>query len=308
MAAPEEITEMSRQLTVLVIGATGLQGGAVARQLLAKGHRVRALTRNADSSAARQLESLGAELAVGDTEDRESVTRAASGVDAVYAMTSFFESGLEAEVRQGRAIADAVKAADVEHFVYASVASADRSTAIPHFDSKYEIEKHIKLLGMPHTIVAPVYFSENLLSPWTLPGLVQGTLAIPVPPDRPVQQISLQDIASFVVLVLENPDRFMGKRIDIASDELTGKRAAEIVSRASGRRIDYVQVPIAQAYETSGDAARMFEWFDAVGYSADISALRREYPETGWRTFEDWAHAQDWGILSAEGATPAAAG
>ena len=287
-----------------MIGATGQQGGSVARQLLEKGHRVRAFTRNADSSAARQIESLGAELAEGDAEDRESVIRAAVGVDAVYAMTTFFESGLEAEVRQGRTIADAVKAAGVDHFLYASVANADRSTGIPHFDSKYEIEKHIKLLGIPHTIVAPVYFSENLLSPWTLPGLVQGTLAVPLPPDRPLQQIPVQDISSFVALVLENPGRFLDKRIDIASDELTGKRAAEIVSSASGRQIEYVQQPIAEVYKMSPDAAKMSEWFDEVGYSSDIEGLRAAYPETGWHTFEEWAQAQDWSILNGEGATP----
>ena len=298
---------MPKQLTVLVIGATGQQGGSVARHLLDKGHRVRAFTRNAKSSAARQIESLGAELAVGDTEDRESVVRAAKGVDAVYAMTSFFESGLETEVRQGRAIADAVKAADVESFVYASVGSADQSTGIPHFDSKYEIEQHIKLLGIPHTIVAPVFFSENLLSPWMLPGLIRGTLALPVPPDRRVQQISVQDISSFVAVVLENPDRFLGKRIDIASDELSGKRAAEVLSTASGRPIDYFQEPIEEAYKMSQDAAKMYEWFDAVGYSADIEALRRAYPETGWHTFEEWAQAQDWSTLNAKEATPYAA-
>ena len=153
---------MSKQLTVLVIGATGQQGGSVARQLLEKGHRVRAFTRNADSSAARQLKSLGAELAEGDAEDRESVIRAAVGVDAVYAMTTFFEAGLEAEVRQGRTIADAVKAADVEHFVYASVGNANQSTAIPHFDSKYEIEKYIELLGIPHTIVGTGFLLRKL--------------------------------------------------------------------------------------------------------------------------------------------------
>ena len=294
---------MSKQPTVLVIGATGLQGGPVARQLLDRGHRVRAFTRNADSSAARKIESLGAELAVGDAEDRESVMRAAVGVDAVYAMTSFFESGLEAEVRQGRTIADAVKAANVEHFVYASVASADQSTAIPHFDSKYEIEKHIKHLGIPHTIVAPVLFSDNLLTPWMLPELTQSRIALPISPNRPVQQISVQDIASFVALVLENPDRFLGKRIDIASDELTGRREAEILSTVSGRQIEYVQVPIADAYEMNRDAAKMYEWFDEVGYSADIEALRRDYPETGWHTFEEWAQAQDWSALKGEGAT-----
>ena len=289
---------MSKQLTVLVIGATGLQGGSVARELLDRGHSVRAFTRNADSSAARRIESLGADLALGDAQDQESVIRAATGVDAVYAMTSFFESGLNAEVHQGRLIADAVNAAGVDNFVYASVGNADKSTGIPHFDSKYEIEKHIKLLGIPHTIVAPVLFSENLLTPLMLPGLTQGRIALPIPPDRPVQMISVHEISSFIVLVLENPDRFLGKRIDVASDELTGTQEAEILSDVIGHDIEYIQVSMANAYEMRPDAAKMYEWFDEVGYSADIEALRRDYPETGWQTFKEWAQTQDWSILN----------
>ena len=262
---------------------------------------MRAFTRSADSAAAKQIEGLGAELAVGDTEDRESVTRAAAGMDAVYAMTSFFESGIEAEVRQGRAIVDAVKAAGIEHFVYASVGNADQSTGIAHFDSKYEIEKHIKVLGIPHTIVAPVFFYENVLSPWSLPGLSQGTLSLMLPPERPVQQIGVEDISSFVSLVLENPDRFLGRRIDVASDELSGNRAAKIVSSASGCPVEFVQVQMGE------DADNMFEWFETVGYSADIETLRRDYPEVDWQTFEEWAQAQDWSILNGEGATTSAA-
>ncbi len=293
---------MSEQLSVLVIGATGLQGGSVARTLLGRGHRVRAFTREVDSPEATQLQDLGAELAVGDSEDRESVIHAAEGVDAVYAMTSFYESGLEAEVRQGKTIADAVKAADVKHFVYASVGNADKSTGIPHFESKYEIEQHIKSLGIPHTIVAPVWFYDNVLSPWTLPGLIQGTLSLLVPPDRPVHQIPLQDISSFVSLVLENRDRFLSKRIDVASDELSGNRAAEIISSAFGRPINYVPL------QMGGDLDKMYEWFETVGYSIDIEALRRDYPEVGWHTFEEWVQAQDWSVLDGkEAAGPDAA-
>ena len=292
---------MSKQLNVLVIGATGQQGGSVARLLLSRGHRVRAFTRSAESPAALQLQELGAELAVGDNEERESVVRAAQGMDAVYAMTSFFESGIEAEVRQGKKIADAIRAAGARHLVFSSVASADRSTGIPHFESKYRIEQHIESLGIPYTIVAPVFFSENLFSPWTLPGLIQGTLALPMPPDRPLQQVSVGDISSFVALVLENPSRFLGRRIDIASDELSGRRAAEIISSAAGHAIDYAQIPIAKAYAMSEDVARMYEWFDKVGYSADIAALRRDYPETDWRTYEQWVSVQGWSVLDAEG-------
>ncbi len=289
---------MSEKLNLLVIGATGQQGGSVARALLGRGHSVRAFTRNAESPAARCLQELGAELAVGNSEAGESLVRAAQGMDAVYAMTSFSESGVEGEVGQGTRIADAVKVAGLGHLVFSSVASADKSTGIPHFESKWRIEQHIASLGIPHTIVGPVYFAENLFSPWMLPGLIRGTLALPMPVDRPLQQIPVGDIASFVCLVLENRSRFLGQRIDIASDELSCERGAEIVSAASGREIGCAEIPI---YEMSEDMARMSEWFDAVGYSADIALLRRDYPETGWHTYEQWASVQDWSVLDADG-------
>ncbi len=134
---------MSESFTVLVTGATGQQGGAVARILLKRGHRVRGFTRRANSPAARQLERLGAELAIGNFDDPASIERAAVGVDAVYAMATPYEAGVEVETRQGITLVDAVKAAGVEHLIYSSVASADQNTGIPHFDSKYKIEQHI---------------------------------------------------------------------------------------------------------------------------------------------------------------------
>jgi uncharacterized protein YbjT (DUF2867 family) len=99
------------------------------------------------------------------------------------------------------------------------------------------------------------------------------------------------------VLALERREEFLGKRFDIASDEVTGSRAAEIISRLSGRKIEYVELPIAQLRAANEDYAKMFEWFDRVGYSADIARLRREYPEVGWHTFEEWAKAQSWSVL-----------
>ena len=122
-----------------------------------------------------------------------------------------------------------------------------------------------------------------------------------MPPDRPLQQVSVGDISSFVALVLENPSRFLGRRIDIASDELSGRQAAEIMSNATGRIIDYAQIPIGKVYEMSEDMARMYEWFNDVGYSADVAALRRDYPETGWRSFEQWGSVQDWSVLDGAG-------
>jgi len=289
---------MADRLSVLVSGATGQQGGALARILLGRGHRVRAFVRRPDSFEAKELERLGAELAEGDFEEPSSIEAAARGMDALYIVATPFEAGMEAETRHGIAAADAAKATGVEHVVYSSVADADKDTGIPHFDSKREVEKHIEGLGIPYTIVAPVYFMDNLLAPWTLPQLKEGRFPMALPPSRPLQQIALSDIASFTALVLENRKEFLDRRVDIASDELGGEEVAEILRRVTGHEIHYVELPLEQVRQAMGeDGARMFEWFDEVGYSADIEALRREHPEVRWHTFEEWAKEQDWSAL-----------
>ncbi len=285
---------MSESFTVLVTGATGQQGGAVARILLKKGHRVRAFTRKSDSPAARQLERLGVELAMGNFDDRASIDRAAEGVDAVYAMATSYEAGTEAETRQGITLVDAVKAADVGHLIYSSVASADQNTGIPHFDSKYKIEQHIRSIDIPHTIIGPVYFFENIFAPWAGLDVKEGTLAQAMPAGRALQQVALEDIAGFAALVLENRERFLGKRIDIASDELTFPRVAEILSTVLESKIQYAEFPLEDLRAQNEDFAIMYEWFDQVGYSVDINALHRDYPEVGWHTYEEWAKAQNW--------------
>ncbi|MFX1521547.1 MAG: NmrA/HSCARG family protein [Promethearchaeota archaeon] len=148
-------------LFILVTGATGNQGGSVARRLLEHGHRVRALTRKPDSPAANELEKLGAEISVGNFNDRNSLERAATDVDAIFAMGTSFEEGTVSEPRQAIAIAETAKKLDIGHLVYSSVGSADQNTGIPHFESKYKVEQHIESLGIPYTIFGPVFFCEN---------------------------------------------------------------------------------------------------------------------------------------------------
>ena len=289
---------MSDFLSVLVSGATGQQGGALARVLLDKGHRVRAFVRRPDSQEAKELERLGAELAEGDFEEPSTIEQAARGMDAVYVVATPFEAGMEAETRHGIAAADAAKTAGVGHLVYSSVGGADQDTGIPHFDSKRKVEKHIEGLGLPYTIVAPVYFMDNLLAPWTLPQLKEGSLPMALPSSRPLQQTALSDIATFTGVVLENREEFEGRRVDIAPDELAGEEVAQVLTRVTGREIHYVELPLEQVRQAMGeDGARMFEWFDQVGYSADIATLRQEHPEVGWHTFEEWAKEQEWSAL-----------
>jgi uncharacterized protein YbjT (DUF2867 family) len=284
---------MSKSLSVLVTGATGKQGGAVARALIKKGHKVRALTRKPDSQGALELKKLGAELAVGSFEDKDSLVRAMKGVDAAFIMSTPFEAGMEAETRQGLSAVDAAKAAGVKHFVYTSVGGANQKTGIPHFDSKLHVEEYLKKSGVPYTIIAPVWFQENFLGMFGQ-GLKQGVVAIALPAQRKLQQVSVEEIGAFGAAVIERREHFLGKRFDLASNELTGEQVAEVISRASGKPIRYQEVPVAQVRAMSEDMAIMFEWFNKVGYSADLAALRREAPEVPWRSFEEWARAQDW--------------
>jgi len=289
---------MTKKLSVLVIGATGNQGGSVAKSLLPKGYRIRTITRKPDSPAAKRLTEQGVEVMKGDFSDSDSLLKAASGMDTVYAMTTPFEAGTAEETKQGIAIADAVKKADVGHLIFGSVANADRKTGIPHFDSKYEVEKHIASLNIPYTISAPVFFMDNYLAPWLLPSLKEGKLKLAMPANRPLQQVSVKNIGAFVATLIERREEVFGKRIDIAGDELTGEDTAAILSKASGREIKYEGFDPEFLRKDSGDMADMFKWFNDVGYSADIEKLRRDYPEVRWQSLKDWAQEQDWNVLN----------
>ncbi|TJW05509.1 MAG: NmrA/HSCARG family protein [Mesorhizobium sp.] len=288
---------MTTKRSVLVTGATGQQGGAVARALLSRGHRVKALTRKLDSDAARALASAGADVVSGDLGDTASVVKAASDVDTMFLMGNSYEAGMEAETRQGIIAADAAKAAGIGHLVYSSVADADKKTGIPHFESKYLVEKHVTGLGIPYTISAPVAFMENIVAPWSIGALRQGTQAFAMPPKRVLQLVALAHIGAFVAALVERREQVFGKRFDFAGDELSGEEQAKILSQAIGRPIAYQEIPIEAARLQSEDAALMFEWFDRVGYDADISALHRDFPEVRWHSFADWAREFDWSVL-----------
>src|SRR6202521_4656667 len=241
MTAGERSQNMAQELTVVVIGSTGKQGGAVARGLLERGHEVRAVTRDPNSSQAKSLANAGATLVAASLEDTAGMTKAPEGATSLFAMTTPFEGGTQAETRQGISAANAAKAAGV-HLVFTSVGSANRHTGVPHFDSKYEMEKHIAKVGVRATILAPVYFMENLY--FGKGRLAKGIYAATLPPTKTLAQIAVADIGAVAVRVLEDASRFTGKRFDLASDELTGNDVVAILSRVTGRLFAYYQVPL----------------------------------------------------------------
>jgi uncharacterized protein YbjT (DUF2867 family) len=267
----------------------------VVKTLLERGHEVHAVTRNIESAKAKELANAGVTIIRASLEDTDALTKALEGATSLFAMTTPFEGGAEAETRQGISAADAAKAAGV-HLVFNSVDSANRKTGVPHFDSKYEVEKHIARIGARATVLAPVYFMENLY--FGQEQLAKGIYATPLPPTRRLAQVAVANIGAVAVRLLEDPGRFSGKRFDLAGDELTGNDVVAILSRVTGRPFSYFQVPLDVLRQRMGDdGAKMYEWFDRVGFTFDRAALRREFPDVAFHDFESWAKAQDWNTL-----------
>lgn len=261
--------------TILVTGATGQQGGATLRNLLGKGFALRAMTRKPGGDKARALAAEGVEVVQGDLNDPESLKRALAGAWGVFAVQNTWEAGVNLEEEQGKRIAELAREAGVQHFVYASVGSAHRETGIPHFDNKSRVEDTIRGLGFPSTVILrPVFFMENLLSPWFLNG---DSLVGALDPATRLQMIAVEDIGTFGARAFTEAGRLAGREIDIAGDAVTLPEAADTLSRAFGRTIRFVPIPIAEVRRNSEDFALMLEWFDRVGYDADIDALKREF-------------------------------
>jgi uncharacterized protein YbjT (DUF2867 family) len=276
--------------TILVTGAGGRIGRPLALRLLAGRHRVRAGVRDPGSRAAAELARLGAELVRADFDDGASLEAAARGVDVVVGAGTAHRAGPDGERRHGIALAQAAASAGVA-LVYVSGAGAERPTGVPVLESKRAVERRIHELGLPATILAPVYFMENAFNPWNLDALGRDRLALALPADRPLQQVAVEDVAAMAALAAEHPGALAGRRIRIASDELTGAQAAEALSRVTGRPFAFEHVP---ADGLAPPLRALFAFLDEVGFDVDLPALHARYPEVGWHSFERWAADQAW--------------
>ncbi|OAH10950.1 NmrA/HSCARG family protein [Streptomyces jeddahensis] len=278
--------------TILVLGGTGRQGGAVTRELLRRGHTVHALVRDPAKAEARALQEAGAVLVRGDMDDEASLTAAMQGVHGVFSVQTFRgPGGVEAEERQGRAVADAAVRAGVRHFVYSSVGGADRDTRVPHFESKLRVEQYLATLDLPTTVLRPVMFHDILLD--IAPRPVEGELmlAMWLDPETPVQLIATSDIGVFAADAFENPDAWLGRVVEIAGDALTGPQMAAAFEAVSGVPTRYQQLPIEPLRAARPDLANMFDWFERDGFRADLAELRRNRP--GLVSLETWL-ADNW--------------
>jgi uncharacterized protein YbjT (DUF2867 family) len=281
---------------ILVTGATGQQGGATARELLANNHSVRAMTRNPDGDAAKALAAAGAEIVRGDLDDAASVSAALAGAWGAFAVQNTWEAGVEKEEEQGKRFAQLAKEAGVQHLVYSSVGSANRNTGVPHFDNKARVEQVVAGLGFPsYVILRPVFFMENLSNPYLFLPKAENdyTLAVAMPPQTKLQMVAVADIGKYGHLAFDKYAELNGQAIDFAGDELTMPEAAAVIGKAMGREVKHFQVNIEDVRSFSEDMALMFEWFISTGYNADIASQQSKYGIKP-TSFKDWAASASW--------------
>lgn len=266
--------------TIAVFGATGNQGGAVVDALLEQGAIVRALVRRPTSDRAKNLAGRGVDLAYADVENPSSLSKALSGVDAFFFMTTLggdSDEGAEGETKQGIRLADAAADAGVPHVVFDSVGGAERQSGVPHFESKRRVEEHLERLGLQSTIIRPVFFMENLVST----GIENDEIVVrlPFPDGIPLQMVAVRDVGQVAAAALLGRRDIAGDAVEIAGDERTGSEMAAAFAQHTGLPTRYEALPLA-VLDGQHDLQSMFRWFaETPAYQADFATTRAISPD-----------------------------
>ena len=260
---------------IVVTGATGKQGGAVARHLLAGGHNVRALTRSPDKPAAQALKDAGAEIIQANLEDRASLDEALKGCAGLYSVQDFLEAGVEAEERQGLNLTAALSKSNIEHVVYTGASTMDRNTGVPHLDSKWNIEMAIRSAGKPWTVFRPAAFMDNW--EWDRERIMEtGVVSYPMHPDMPYAQIACDDIGRMVSQAFEQPELWVNKAAPITGDVSTMKEITTIIAKILGRDLRYRQLSWNEVKAQQGEELMlMYKSFDTYGMDGSPYFLNR---------------------------------
>ncbi|MEU9271770.1 NmrA/HSCARG family protein [Streptomyces sp. NPDC048251] len=264
--------------TVLVTGATGNQGGATARHLLAADWRVRALVRDETAPAAARLAAAGAELVRGNLDDRASLDAAIRGAYGVYSV----QSDNPNEITQATNIADAAKAAGVQHLVYSSVGGMEQQNRfyVEHGwgpIGKWQIEQHIHELGLPSTILRPAGFMEDFTSPARF--FQNGSLNVPWHDEVVMNLVAIDDVGAFAALAFADPDTYVGRTMEIAGDRLTAPQIADALGKAADRTVPRTQIPLGMLWEHAPEVAKVMTWANEAFYDIDLAPVRKAFPD-----------------------------
>lgn len=270
---------------ILVFGATGRQGGSVAKALLKAGWPVRALVQDSSKVASLQLRNAGIELVQGSFEETDVIRSTMKGAYGVFSVLPA-NLAAEDEIRHGISIADIAAETGISHFVYSSGASVGNElTGVPRFDAKPRIEAHIRQLDMTATIIGPMIFMEMLVRPGF--GLDKGHLVSLIQLDHSIQLTAVKDIGRFVAAVLADKTRFGGSTLKIASDRLTGRELEVVLSEAAGRPITYERFPD-DVLAANADLAHMAKSLEdgPLAEQVDLTLMHEINPDL--LTFASW--------------------
>ena len=271
------------QRTIVVTGATGLQGGAVTRQLLETGWHVRALTRNPASQPAQALAALGAGVVPGDMGEAASLRPIFAGAYGVYSVQNPFINGPDAEVQQGQTVAEVAKASGVQHFVYGSAGTGVKGTGVPSWETKVDIEAHLKTLSLPLTILRPMAFMELMtnqkffpaVGTWRLMPRLMGA-------SRRLPWISVDDLGVIAAHVFAAPDQFVGKEVTLAGDVQSLAECRAIYREVMGKNPPQFPMPLwlFQRFGFAGrDLPAMWRWLRTGAVDLDTAPTRAIHPD-----------------------------
>lgn len=286
---------------VLVYGATGTQGGPVVERFLAAERPVRVLTREADR--ARRFEDRGAEIAVADLGDLDSLRAAHRGIDRVILHLPL-QYDFDLHERYGRNAVRAAREAGVSMLVFNTSAHVLNEPAVTVYRVRQEMVDHLQDSGVPNIVLRPTFYLDNFLGPWIRPGIVDnGVLAFALPPDLPMSWISADEAAAYAVAAVDRPD-LAGSVFDIGGPEpVTGKEIAATFGDVLGRQVQYVAiepdayenalVPIFGPAVASEVAQQVRCIIDRGDGSVDMTDVRRhlKVPPLALRT---WIAQQSW--------------
>lgn len=311
----EEELDVADKKLIAVVGATGAQGGGLARAVLADTggeFAVRALTRNPDSDAARQLAAQGAEVVEADISDEASVTKAFDGAYGAFLVTNFWEHmSPEQEKQDAATMAQAAKNAGVSHVVWSTLDDTrehiplddDRMPTlmnhykVPHFDAKAEADRYFTDAGVPTTLLQTTFYWENLLGPMAPQRGEDGRLVLALAmDDSPLSGIAVEDIGKTAYGIFRRGEDLVGRTVPIAGEHLTGAQMAQQLSAVIGEEVTYAPVPFdvlrAQPFPAAAELGNMFQFYAQVPQFAavrDLAAVRELNPQL--QTFQQWLDA-----------------
>ena len=217
------------------------------------------------------------ELVRGDLDDAVSLRTALAGVHGVLSVQTPMGQGPEGEERQGKLLATLAAEARVQHFVYCSAGGVDRNSGVPHFESKRAIEEHIRVLGLPATVLRPAAFME-MFDGFVFRTTMLSMMKTYLGGDQAMQMVSARDIGWFAAEAFDRPTEHVGRAIEIAGDSITRREAIAALRRAGRGPVVSFTIPRFLRSRLPEDFRLMFEWIAREGFRGDLPALRCKHP------------------------------